>query len=128
MQPVPLVIGVLYVAAGGALGSAARYLAGAAITGTGFAAWGGTLAVNVVGAFLCGALHQSAPTSRTWLMFGTGVLGGFTTFSALTLDAVHHFGPLPDWRGSAYAVGSVGLGMAAFMLGGFCVRWVVAHR
>ncbi len=127
MQPPPVHIAALYVACGGAIGSVARYLVGVAMTGAGLAAWTGTLAVNIVGAFLLGALFQRAPESRAWLLLGTGALGGFTTFSALTLDAIKHFGPTPDWRGAAYAVGSVGLGMVAFVLGGACMRsWMPA--
>lgn len=76
------------VAAGGALGSLARYLAV-----NGLAAWlgrafpYGTLAVNVVGSFLMG-LALALLVQRGWLGepwrtgLMTGVLGGFTTFSA----------------------------------------------
>lgn len=122
MPPPPVHIAALYVAAGGAVGSAARYLVGVAMAGAGLASWSGTLTVNLCGAFLLGALFQRAPESRVWLLLGTGVLGGFTTFSALTLDAVKHFGPTPDWRGAAYAFGSVALGMVAFVLGGVSTR------
>lgn len=83
----------LIAALGGALGSAARYLAGAAalrMMGPGFP-WG-TLYVNVVGSFAMGAVaglaiyrSELGPDMRVFLT--TGVLGGFTTFSAFSLDA-----------------------------------------
>ncbi|GDX81481.1 putative fluoride ion transporter CrcB [Deltaproteobacteria bacterium] len=127
MQPPPVYIAALYVASGGAVGSAARYLVGVAMTSAGLASWSGTLAVNLCGAFLLGALFQRAPESRAWLLLGTGVLGGFTTFSALTLDAIKNFGPTPDWRGAVYAFGSVALGMVGFVFGGVCARaWAPA--
>ena len=84
---------LLYVMVGGAVGSGARYLTGSAVT----ALLGpdypfGTLAVNIVGGLLMGVLvgvlaRNSA--SETWrLLLAVGVLGGFTTFSALSLEVV----------------------------------------
>ncbi|MBN7785920.1 fluoride efflux transporter CrcB [Ponticoccus gilvus] len=83
---------VLQVAIGGALGASARYMTGIAMArllGKGFP-WG-TLTVNVVGSFAMGALvvllaHLGGNRWAPLLM--TGVLGGFTTFSAFSLDAV----------------------------------------
>jgi CrcB protein len=84
---------LLLVMTGGALGAGARHLAGqAALTlfGPGFPF--GTLAVNVAGGLamgvLAGLLTRTA-SGETWRLFlGVGVLGGFTTFSAFSLDAV----------------------------------------
>jgi CrcB protein len=76
------------VAAGGALGSAGRYLLSLAGPG---ALWP-TLAVNLVGAFALGvvagvlARRRASPLWRPFL--GTGVLGGFTTFSAVAVEVV----------------------------------------
>lgn len=82
----------LMAAAGGAVGAGARYLVGIGalrLIGSGFP-WG-TLIVNVVGSFLMGALIEGAALKwsmsnemRTFL--ATGILGGFTTFSAFSLD------------------------------------------
>lgn len=81
------------VAAGGAVGSLARFLAGIAVT-----SWLGlhiawaTLAVNVVGGFLIGVIAEALARSgldgllRPLLI--TGFLGGFTTFSAFSLEVV----------------------------------------
>ena len=84
---------LLYVMVGGAVGSGARYLTGSAVT----ALLGpdypfGTLTVNIVGGLLMGVLvgvlaRNSA--SETWrLLLAVGVLGGFTTFSAFSLEVV----------------------------------------
>ena len=82
---------LLFVMAGGALGSAARFLVGrATLHGFGPDFPYGTLTVNVVGGFAMGVLagilarHSAAETWR--LLLGVGVLGGFTTFSAFSLD------------------------------------------
>lgn len=86
-------LNVLLVALGGAFGSVLRYLSGVAsvrLVGAGFP-WG-TLFVNVTGSFLIGVLSEviarrfgASPELRLFLV--TGVLGGYTTFSAFSLDA-----------------------------------------
>lgn len=83
---------ILQVALGGAIGASARYMTGIAaahLLGKEFP-WG-TLIVNIVGSFLMGAivvalLHLNGNRFAPLLM--TGLLGGFTTFSAFSLDAV----------------------------------------
>lgn len=82
----------LIVAAGGALGAAARYavyLAAVALFGAGFPV--GTLAVNVVGSFAMGALVETMATvwsasAQMRLFLAVGILGAFTTFSSFSLD------------------------------------------
>lgn len=81
------------VMAGGAIGAGARHLTGRAVLaalGPGFP-WG-TLTVNLVGGLLMGvlvgALARSNAGETYRLLLGVGVLGGFTTFSAFSLDAV----------------------------------------
>jgi CrcB protein len=83
------------VAAGGAIGASMRHLFGLAamrLFGTGFPF--GTLGVNIVGSFLMGALIAwLAFKSQTGgqglrLFLATGVLGGFTTFSAFSLETI----------------------------------------
>jgi CrcB protein len=77
---------------GGAVGSALRYHVGRlalAWFGPGYP-WG-TLAVNLIGGFvmglLVGALGRLAMGGENWrLLLGVGVLGGFTTFSAFSLE------------------------------------------
>ena len=83
---------LLHVALGGALGASARFLVGVGavrLLGHGFP-WA-TLVVNVLGSLAMGALvvllaQKDATRLAPFLM--TGLLGGFTTFSAFSLDAV----------------------------------------
>jgi CrcB protein len=86
---------VLIVAAGGALGTVCRHLVGSAglrMLGSGFPWW--TLAVNVVGSTAIGLVagwlaHRiDAIGMNARLFLTTGFLGGFTTFSAFSLDTL----------------------------------------
>jgi fluoride exporter len=86
---------LLLVAAGGALGSLARYkLAGLITHQTVTAAFPfGTFAVNVLGCLVAGVLigvaeHYAILTVETRLLVFTGILGGFTTFSAFGVETV----------------------------------------
>lgn len=84
---------LLLVMAGGALGAGARHLAGrAALTLFGPGLPTGTLAINIAGGLMMGVLAGVLARglgSEPWRLFlGVGVLGGFTTFSAFSLDAV----------------------------------------
>ena len=81
----------LYVAIGGGVGSWLRYGAGRLIGASAFPS--ATLTVNIAGSFvmglLVGWLARSGGGSEGWrLLLGVGVLGGFTTFSAFSLDIV----------------------------------------
>jgi CrcB protein len=86
-QPVPLVPLLLVVALGGALGSVARYGIAVAVPHGRAELPVATLLVNVVGSLLLGVL-VAGWTDAKWVrpFLGTGVLGGFTTFSALALE------------------------------------------
>jgi len=123
--PGPGIMMVLAVAAGGALGAAARYLiaewARAVSSATTLMPFT-TLGINAVGSFTLGALvaspAMSSSVSPAWRAFLTvGLCGGFTTFSAFSGEVVDllHRGALG--RASAYAVASVVLCVLAFMLG-----------
>lgn len=48
--------------------------------------WRGTLAVNVVGALLLGALVGLEPSASTFTVIGVGFLGSLTTFSMFALE------------------------------------------
>ncbi len=108
-RAVPLPALLLVVAVGGALGSLARYGLVVALPDL----WT-TLSINVMGAFLLGVLVARRPDG-TWsrAFLGTGVLGGFTTFSAFAVQAVE--ASLPT--GIAYVAGTLVLGIAAAELG-----------
>ena len=86
---------LLLVMLGGAVGAGARHLTGRATLsafGPGFPY--GTLTVNLMGGFAMGLLvgslaRMSVPGENWRLLLGVGVLGGFTTFSAFSLDVVN---------------------------------------
>ena len=120
---------ILAVAAGGAFGAVARYLVAGQIgqwLGTGFP-WG-TLAVNIVGSLIMGALTElmalqwsPSPELRVF-----GVLRGFTTFSAFSLETVLLM-ERNDWLPALfYVAGSVLLSVGGFMAGLRLVRMVAA--
>lgn len=117
----------LAVAAGGALGAVARYaMAGLVQRAAGGAFPWGTLAVNVLGALLMGLIVEGA--ARLWsmspdlrLFLTTGVLGGFTTFSAFSLETALMI-EKGDWLPAmAYIAASVAL-TVLFL---FCGMWAV---
>ncbi|GGB26114.1 putative fluoride ion transporter CrcB [Sphingomonas metalli] len=107
---------LLLVMLGGALGSGGRYLTGraaASLLGPDLP-WG-TLAVNLLGGFAMGLLAGSLArigSGEPWRLFlGVGVLGGFTTFSAFTLDTV----TLLERGQSVLALGYILLSVAGAM-------------
>ena len=112
---------LLLVALGGALGAVARYLTGLAalrLIGAGFP-WG-TLAVNVAGSFAMGLLAVTlAHWGQTRLspLLMTGFLGGFTTFSAFSLDALTLWERGDVLAAAAYVAASVILSLAALAAG-----------
>lgn len=114
---------LLLASAGGALGAGARYLAYVAFTrfwSSGFP-WA-TLTVNVAGSLLIGALAvlflERWPESAGMRVFLiTGILGGFTTFSAFSLDFMALLERSAPGAALIYAAGSVGLSIAACWAG-----------
>ena len=83
----------------------------------------GTLAVNVLGGVAAGAvagwiLSRSAGGADTASLFlMTGLLGGFTTFSAFSLDAVQLWQRGEPWTAVAYVIASVLLAVGGVMVG-----------
>lgn len=120
---------LLQVALGGAAGALARYLTGIGavrLMGHGFP-WG-TLTVNVAGSFLMGALvvvlaHLSATRYAPLLM--TGLLGGFTTFSAFSLDAVTLWERGQAGSAALYVVSSVVVSLCALAAGLLLTRSIL---
>lgn len=116
---------VLAVALGGALGASARYLLAAAIGATAFP-WA-ILIVNVLGSFLMGVVAELAalkvtmpPEMRAFLT--AGVLGGFTTFSAFSLDAALLIERRELMAAALYMGGSVVLSVGGLFAGLALVR------
>lgn len=116
-------LNIALVAAGGAIGSVFRYLVGllsVRLVGMTFP-WG-TLAVNVVGSFLIGFLVElvarrlnASVEMRLFLV--TGVLGGFTTFSSFSLDAVALFERGGLGLSAVYIAASLVVSIAAVFAG-----------
>ena len=106
---------VISVALGGAIGAVLRYLIGLAVA---FPI--GTLAVNVIGSFAIGLLWVLLATRglQHWLPFVmTGLLGGFTTFSAFSLDTMRLVEAGRVSAAGGYVLASVILSLAACALG-----------
>ena len=122
---------VLQVALGGAIGASARYLTGVAM----FKALGpvafpmGVITVNILGSALMGVFAVLAAMRGLtgWAPFAmTGILGGFTTFSAFSLEAVTLY-----QRGEVVSAGlyvglSVVVSILALIAGMWVARGVVA--
>lgn len=107
---------LLLVFVGGTVGTAGRLALGLWMPDAGGFPLA-TFAVNVVGAFLIGLLAARMPqTADLRVLLGTGVLGGFTTYSAFTTGTVELWYAEPVLA-AVYAVGSLVLGFAAAALG-----------
>ena len=114
---------IILVMLGGAFGSGARYLVGRYALG----AFGpnfpwGTLAVNLAGGLLmgllAGTLARIGEGGEHWrLLVGVGLLGGFTTFSAFSLDTINLI-ERGDWGlGLGYVLASVLGSVVALAIG-----------
>lgn len=82
-------LALLAVALGGALGGALRYVVASGVGQKfGHPVWG-TLAVNVSGSFILGALAGALePHVTAWLLFSVGLLGSYTTVSSFSLQTM----------------------------------------
>lgn len=122
---------ILLAALGGAIGSSCRYLVGVwalRFFGPGYP-WG-TFIVNVVGSFLIGALAEFIAlklnaSAELRVLIVTGFLGGFTTFSAFSLEVATLFERGALHLSAIYVVSSLVLSIAAVFAGLALVRAVV---
>lgn len=125
---------LLLVGLGGAVGAMARYLTnvGAGRVVGPNAPWAGTLTVNIAGGVLMGLLvgilaHRGGADQERWrLLLGVGVLGGFTTFSAFSLDAALMIERRAYAQSAGYMVASVLLSVAALFAGLIAARRLFA--
>ena len=113
----------LFVFFGAGIGGALRHgvnIGSTRLFGAGFPV--GTLIVNVVGSFIMGVLagyFLMLPSigQHTRLFLTTGILGGFTTFSAFSLDAALLIERHAYWLAAAYVAGSVAASILALFAG-----------
>src|SRR6478672_1093288 len=113
----------LIVFLGAGIGGALRHgvnVGAAKLLGYGFPF--GTLIVNVIGSFLIGLLagyfaFRMGVNQHVRLFLTTGILGGFTTFSAFSLDAALLVERHAYALAAGYIVGSVGMSLVALFLG-----------
>ncbi|PKQ06942.1 MAG: fluoride efflux transporter CrcB [Alphaproteobacteria bacterium HGW-Alphaproteobacteria-12] len=119
---------IFAVAVGGAIGATGRYLFNLQmlrLLGPNFP-WG-TFGVNVIGSFVMGLVAglfafrlDLSAEMRSFIT--TGILGGFTTFSAFSLDAANMMERGQHALATAYIGGSVALGLAGLFLGLWIAR------
>ena len=115
--------GLLYVALGGALGASGRYGLGLWIdrlSGSDFPY--GTMSANILGRFIMGLLVawlalKGAGSESARLFIGVGLLGGFTTFSSFSLDAVNLVRDKGIEAFLTYVLGSVIISLVVIALG-----------
>jgi CrcB protein len=124
---------LLLIAAGGAIGAVGRHLTGQAFLRTVGPDWPwGAFTVNVLGGLIMGGfigwLAQAgrADANELRAFFAVGVLGGFTTFSAFSLDAVVMIERRQWLEAFAYVSGSVLLSIVALFAGLMLARKVFA--
>lgn len=128
MSTLSPLVATIHVALGGAAGAALRYQTGRAMTH-----WLGapmvsafpfaTLAVNAVGSLLMGLLagwlarHGGENSEQLRVLLGVGLLGGFTTFSAFSLEMVLMIQRGQYLFATLYAILSFALGISGLMVG-----------
>lgn len=114
---------ILLIGLGGAIGAMLRYLGAGMVgrwLGPGFP-WG-TAFVNVLGSFIMGVvavmlIERSGASPRLAGFLMTGVLGGFTTFSAFSLDAMRLIEAGRMGAAAGYVFGSVVLSIIGLFIG-----------
>jgi CrcB protein len=123
---------IAWVAAGGALGSVARYLT---MVGMGRLMGGafpwGTLAVNILGSAVMGLLIEGMALKWNWdqelrVFLTVGILGGFTTFSTFSMDVALLAERGEFLNAALYIAGSVILSVLALFAAMFLARQVLA--
>jgi len=113
---------ILAIGLGSFIGGISRYLLSQFVQSKFLSAFPfGTLAVNVIGCFLIGfiySLSERGNVTMEWRLFlATGVLGGFTTFSAFSNETIAMLRDTQYWHASLYVISSVLVGLIATFLG-----------
>ena len=118
---------ILLVGAGGMIGSIARYLIYLLLRNTTFPA--ATLFVNLVGSliigFVAGIAMKDADFPVSWKLFiATGICGGFTTFSAFSLENYELLQQGKTMLMIAYIISSIVLGLLLTFAGVYLAKFV----
>ena len=117
---------IIWVALGGALGAVGRYLVGLSLkTASGFP-WA-TMSVNIFGSLLMGLVigwlsRQNGGSDALRLFVAVGILGGFTTFSAFSMDLFTLLERRDIAATMLYLGGSLLGGLVAFIIGFMALR------
>jgi CrcB protein len=125
-------LNILLVALGGGLGAAMRYLMGGwALRQFGDAWPYGTFMINVLGSLLIGLIggwlaFKGEAGLQMRLLLVTGVLGGFTTFSAYSIETASLIEKKAYLDAAGYSLGSVVVGLVAVFIGLWISRRVFA--
>ncbi|MDB5448899.1 MAG: crcB [Phenylobacterium sp.] len=126
-------LNLFLVGGGGALGAIARYLLGSQLTRTLGTRWPyGTFAANLIGGLCMGLLigvlaHRGGADQEKWrLLLGVGMLGGFTTFSAFSLETALMIERRTYGAAAAYSATSVVFAVVALFLGLMLARRLFA--
>ncbi|HYH08928.1 MAG TPA: CrcB family protein [Thermoanaerobaculia bacterium] len=106
---------LLLVCLGGAIGSGARYLAGAAVPH-------GTLAVNLTGSFVMALTVGAMSAGDARIFVTTGILGGFTTYSAFNQETLELLRSGAWGSAAIHVLGTV----IGCLLAGFVGWWLAA--
>jgi fluoride exporter len=126
-------LNLLLVALGGAIGSVARYTLNdrvRALLGTGWPS--GIFTINVLGGFAMGCVvgflaHRGGADQERWrVLLAVGVLGGFTTFSAFSLDVALMIERRAYGQAAVYSLASVVLSVVALFAGMMLMRRIFA--
>lgn len=122
-----LPLSILLVGTGGAAGAIARFVVGRIIIAATGTPWPvATLAINIGGSLamgvLAGVLTRAGPAEPLRLLLGVGVLGGFTTFSAFSLEMAQLLTQGAAGAAALYAALSVGGGLGGLCLGLWLAR------
>ncbi len=123
---------LLLASGGGAIGAGIRHLINRAFLHAGFIEfpWA-TLTINVTGSFLMGVLIEALvlrfnASNELRTFFATGILGGYTTFSAFSLEFATLYERGNTTAAFGYVLASVVLSLAAIFVGLTAARWALA--
>lgn len=113
---------LLLIGLGGFVGSILRFLISETIQTKSVGTFPyGTLAVNLIGCFVIGVIFalvsKTSVSSELKYFLATGLIGGFTTFSAFSFETFALFRAGQIWNAALYIILSVSLGLVATMLG-----------